>query len=158
MEKKNLSTGENTVENKKCYMVKVPSSICKAEEIILFADKILIENGSVAFIIETEEQEDIIVLFLSAGNIKTFYLVDPDDGFSSIGIHRWQGVTGIRHILDQEMVNKAVEKSLGQNEKFQELISFIVESVEEKQEEIIQEIIGENVVAIDDEVIVTKTE
>lgn len=143
-------------ETKKCYMIKVPASVCKAEEIIIFADKILIDNGSVAFMIE-ENDEDIITLFLSADNVKSFYLVDPDDGFSSMGIHRWQGITGIKHIYDQEMVNKAVEKALGQNDKFQELLLYIVDSIESKQEEIVTEIIEENIITPTDE-IETKTE
>jgi len=146
MEKKKLlkENAENTTEERPCYLVKVPPSVCKSEEIILFADKILIDSGIICFIVE-ENDVDNIILALTPGNIKYFYMVDPDD-LSPLGIHRWQGITGISKIVDQEMVNKAVKKALYENTDFVDVMDYITDSLSKREEVIAETVISENIV------------
>lgn len=152
MEKKKLlrSNGDEEIidqidsDERPCYLIKVPSSVCKSEEIILFADKITIESGVTCFIVE-EDDVDHIVLCLTPGSIRYFYMVDPDD-LSPLGIHRWQGITGISKIVDQDMVNKAVKKALYENTDFVEVMEYITDSLTKREEEIVETIITENVI------------
>lgn len=148
MEKKKLITSEEvddtSKEEKPCYLVKVPPSVCKSEEVILFADKVMFEGGIVCFIVEDENEIDQPVLALTPGNIKFFYRVDPSD-LSPLGIHRWQGVTGIRHIIDQEMVDKAVKRALYENTDFVEVMDYITDSLTKRDEVIAEKVITENV-------------
>ena len=137
-------------------MVKVVPSIAKSEEVILFADKIAIESGTITFIIEDDEGQDIPILSLAAGNWKVFYLVDPDDGYAPAGIHRWQGVTGIKHIYDQEMIDKAVKKALTENEEFTEVMTFIMDAITKREEEIAESVLQEYIE--DDEEVVNNPE
>lgn len=146
MEKKKIvkNDEEQNFDERPCYLVKVPTSVAKSEEIILFADKIEIESGIICFIVE-ENNIDNIILALTPGNIKYFYMVDPDD-LSPLGIHRWQGVTGISKIIDQEMVEKAVKKALYENTDFVDVMDYITASLTKRDEIIAEKVIAENVI------------
>lgn len=93
------------------YYVKVPESVSKEKEILVYADNYSISgNGDLYFYMRDNNEEiDFIETFvLASGNWKWCYQVH-EIGQYPVSIHRWKGVCEIRTIEKESEKEVIVE-------------------------------------------------
>jgi hypothetical protein len=103
------------------YYVKVPQSISKEYEILIYADRMTVgEDGTLFFITKDNKNEiENVTLVLSPENWKFAYEAS-ENGQYPVSVSRWKGVAEIRVIEKEPEIIKEVELPLVQEVTIEE--------------------------------------